>query len=343
MIYRFNSALFWPSAITLLLFVLSIGAQTPQKPTKEEKKQAEQQRKEQEKHAKEEAKRREDEHKAKSRLEKQIPIGKTVEYDRFKDVTAVYTHGMIVYPLDRDMSFATAYVGIRAGYVISGQFGSSPATVRLIVSGQSLLVGTPSRPCSLSMILNGTSRVQLGELQYGTPTSYAYVAWVDMSLSSFRALSTASSIEMQTCQFETVLNPRHIAGLAVLLEGLPGANSGASVSQPAVGSLHPIVGTWKFQVIRGGVAEDWLLRIENEGTALRGSVTTATGEIVLTNMISAGNIFSASASELVPNGLNMIIFSGQVANNGMSGKIAIYLAGQQQPVVPFEAQRISSP
>jgi hypothetical protein len=293
--------------------------------------------------SKQETKRQKEIDKANSRLEKQIPVGKTVEYDRFKDVTTVSTHGMVVYPMDRDMTFATAYVGILATYSVQGQLGTVPPTVRLVVTGQSLLVGTPSSPCTLSMIVDGTRRMQLGQMQYGRPTAYAYVAWVDLSLTTFRAIASASSIDFQTCRFETTLNQRHITGLAALLEGLPAVGSDSANYQMPADSLDPFAGTWKFQVARGGIVEEWILRMQKNGSLLQGSLKTPTTEIPLPNMVFSGTMFSGSASEMDPLGLNMMTISGQVSHNSMNGKLTIYLLSKQQPIVAFEAKRISIP
>lgn len=331
--------------IALLLFGMATYGQTSGNQTKEEKKLAEQEKKNREKQAKEDEKRQKVLDKSRSLLEKLVPIGKNVQYDRFKDTTTVNTNGMTVYPMDRDARFEIAYVGMWSMYSVQGQFGGLPPTVRLFVHGQTLLIGTPSNPCSLSMILNSSERVQFGQMQYGRTIQLGNVAWVDMSLNSFRAIALAKSVDVQTCRFETALNSRHILGLAALLEGLPAAeNNSSEIQQPSsVGPLHPLVGLWKFQVTRNNVPEDWTLRVDKNGTALTAQVKMPNGEITLSNIISAGNIFSGSASEIVPGGLNMMIFSGQTSDNSMDGKLTIYLAGQQQPIVAFNARRVSIP
>jgi hypothetical protein len=328
-----------------LLLNVGIQAQIPEKQAKEEKKQAEQQRKDREKQAKEEAKRQTENAKAQTLLMKLIPIGKEANYDRFKDITTVNSMGMIVYPLDRNIQFEFAFVGMWARYSVQGQFGASPPSIRLLLHGQTLLIGSPSNPCSLSMILNGTERVQFGQMSYGRTIRLGNIGWVDMSLNSFRSLATSKSIEMQSCRFETSLNPRHISGLATLLEGLPQA-SVSTITGPrkAIGPLHPHIGTWTFQMTRDGVPEDWEIQLDGEPGALTGVLKMGKGgEISLTNVISSGPFLSGGASEIVQGGMNMVTFSGQTSENVLKGKITFWLLGRQQAPIAIEAKRTSAP
>ncbi len=332
--------------VVILSMTVGAYAQTPEKQTKEETKQAEQERKDREKQAKEDAKRQKEEDKAKTHLEKLIPIGKNLEYDRFKDVTTVNTKGMVVYPLDRDVSFEQAYVAIWALYTVPGQLGDAPPSVRLLLHGQTLLIGTSNNPCSLSMILNGSERVQFGQMSYGSNSILRLnIAWVDMSLSSFRAMVASKSIDMQTCRFETTLTPRHVAGLAALLEGLPQtAATPITVPTKAIGALHPHVGTWTFGMTRDGVPEDWIMQIDGEPGALKGVLKMGKGgEIKLTNILSSGSFLSGGAHEIVQGGMNMVTFSGRTSDNVFSGKITFWLLGKQQTPIAFEAKRTSIP
>lgn len=260
---------------------------------------------------------------SRARLEKLVPIEKNVEYDRFKDITTVNTKGMVVYPLDRDVSFEQAYVDMWALYSVQGQFGNTPPSVRLLFHGQTLLIGTSSNPCSLSMILNGTDRVQFGQMSYGINSIMRLnIAWVDMSLSSFRALAASKSIDMQTCRFETTLTLRHMSGLAALLEGLPEATATTATTAPskAIGPLHPHIGIWKFQMTRDGVPEEWVLQIDGESGALKGVLKMGKGgEISLSNILSSESFLSGGAHEIVQGGMNMVTFSGRTSETYLKG------------------------
>lgn len=340
---RASTALF--ISIVLLMGV-GTYAQTAETQTKEEKKQAEQERKDRERKAKEDAKRQKQEDRAKAFLEKLVPVGKVIDYDRFKDLTTVNTKGMVVYPMDRDNSFESAYVGMWAVYSVQGQFGSSPPSVRLYLHGQTLLVGTSNNPCSLSMILNGTERVQFGEMKYGSNSILRLnIVWVDMSLRSFHTLVNSNSIEVQTCRFETTLNPRHIAGLATLLEGLPQATATTTtVASKAIVPLHPHIGTWKLPMMRDGVQEEWVLEIDGEPGALKGVLKMGKGgQVSLSNVISIGSSLSGRAQEFAKGGLNMVTISGQTSENFFKGTISFWLLGKQQPPIAFEGQRTSIP
>lgn len=315
---------------------VSVYAQHPDGQTKE-KKQAEGEPKENEKQAKEGAKLRKQEAEAQAALEKLIPIGKDVQYDRFKDITRVSTKVMNVLSQEEARDWGQFYVAMYADYSVQGNIGTIPNTINLafVSLGQRGFFST-SADRTLNMIINGNSRSSLGTMEHNqklVSRSIEAVAWVTLSLKDYQTLVNSKSIEVQIGKVEFALHPRHLEGLRALLGDLPENISSQKSLQTdksaQISSYSPFVGSWTLQIkMQNNETETWKLSIKKNDNTFTGTINTAKGgEIIIPNIIVADKVFGNTRVKTADGKEGTMFIFGDFKDGNISGKINLMGVG----------------
>lgn len=315
------------SFLILALFTF-VNGQSPDKPTKEEKKQAEQEKKNREKQAKADAKRQKQEAEIQASLETLIPIGKDVSYDRFKDISRVTTKLMKVLGDKEALSWGQAYVQMFATYEVQGETLTVPTSIKLAFVTLGFRPFFPSaQDRTLTLIVNGSKRVALGEMAYAGNLSERCckeLALTTFSLEDFRALTEATSVEARIGRVEFAFHPRHFEGLRVLIKDLPKSAVSFAVPQlnggTDIATLHPLVGSWKFGMTEDGRPQEWVLVIEKQGDSFSGALRIPRGTEIFPRIAVAGNMFSVTARG--EDG-TVLTIDGKASGNTMSGKVTV--------------------